>query len=278
MAKQTPLAGGVDLVGVILPEHPGFPSRWQNKPPIAGGVSILSPGRCFNSRLVPVAQVFSLHRQCVEMERKMAIVAGGNIGWESGRTAGEQQQQQGGEEASTRRKRNKIYGQSDTSGADGDGELFGDDSVGAVFGTSPPAEGGKGAEADDLTARFQLGGGELDLSQLESGGGGGKSGGGSSGGGDGQAPAGSAAAAEAAGVAGVTAGGGSRQPGGSSAAANIDSFAAEFEDDADDEEEEEEEMEMEGSGKKGLGDLLWGHETYESDGFDSSLEDQVEAM
>ncbi|CAM9420413.1 unnamed protein product, partial [Ectocarpus sp. 12 AP-2014] len=129
---------------------------------------------------------------------------------------------------------------------DDDDELFDDDDVTASAEEFEGAGSAGGAEVDDLVERFQRGGGELDLSQL----------GGGSSNGDYE-----------------------RRISVSIAGAAEDIVAGwQAEDDEEDEEEEDDDDEEEGGKAKGLGDLLWGHEAYESDGFDSSLEDQVEAM
>lgn len=122
---------------------------------------------------------------------------------------------------------------------DDDDELFGDDDVTGSAEEFEGAGSAGGAEVDDLKERFQRGGGELDLSQL---------GGGSS-------------------------NGDYERRISVSIAGAAEDIVAEWQ-----AEEEEEEDEEEGGKANGLGDLLWGHEAYESDGFDSSLENQVEAM
>ncbi|CAM9865407.1 unnamed protein product [Ectocarpus sp. 12 AP-2014] len=176
------------------------------------------------------SDVFSLHRQCVELEGKMATAAGGNVGWED----------EGGRGPSP--SRGRVVDDDDGD----DDELFDDDDVTGSAEEFEGAGSADGAEVDDLMERFQRGGGELDLSQL---------GGGSSNGDYDRRTSVSIAGAAEDIVAGWQA-----------------------EDDEDEEEEEDDEEKEEGGKAKGLGDLLWGHEAYESDGFDSSLEDQVEAM
>ncbi|CAN0161791.1 unnamed protein product, partial [Ectocarpus fasciculatus] len=187
------------------------------------------------------SDVFSLHRQCVELEGKMATAAGGNLGWEA----------EGGRGPSPSRRRVAE----DDDDDDDDDELFDDDDVTGSAEEFDSPQGTGGAEADDLMERFQRGGGELDLSQL---------GGGSSNGGDDERR-----------ISVSIAGAGWQAEESADRRGNFDSFGG---DDEEEEEEEEEEEDEEGGEAKGLGDLLWGHEAYESDGFDSSLEDQVEAM
>lgn len=228
--------------------------------------------------------MFSLHRQCVELEGKMATAAGGNLGWETGKGGkGKVSGRAGGENS----EQSFFWKVSDDDDEDEDEDedddeydLFGGSGSGngsAAFGR-PSGEGG--AEVDDLMAKFQRGGGELDLSQLKGSGSGSDS---DSATGGGKTPS-SAAAAGGMVEEDTAARGG---PGESSIdgrrGASIDSFADEDDDEEeeeeDDEEDEEDDEEREGRREKGgLGDLLWGHEGYESDGFDSSLEEQVETM
>ncbi|CAM9393335.1 unnamed protein product, partial [Scytosiphon promiscuus] len=134
------------------------------------------------------SDVFSLHRQCVELEGKMATAAGGDLGWEAGR----RREQPG----SRRRKRGETSDPSDASGGsqaelayddddDEDEDEDGDDDglfgggIGAVFDSQSGAIDGNGDGGgdgdDDLMTRFQRGGGELDLNELDGGGGGGGS-------------------------------------------------------------------------------------------------------
>eukprot|EP00752_Nemacystus_decipiens_P017366 g15562.t1 len=206
------------------------------------------------------SDVFSLHRQCVELEGKMATAAGGDIGWEAGMGGRVTGRRGGGANPD----QSGSWADDDDDGTEEDDDEMVGDTGNAVVSR---ASGDGGAEADDLMAKFQRGGGELDLSQLESGGGGD---------GDGAAAGGMVEDAAAAGGRRGGSAFGSRRGG------SIDSFVADDDDDDDDEDEEEDEEEEEedeeGRRVKGLGDLLWGHEAYESDGFDSSLEEQVEAM
>lgn len=187
----------------------------------------------------------------------MATAAGGNIGWETG-MGGEVSGRKGGADPG---QSGSWTGIEDDGDDDDDHELFSESGSAAFDRTS----GEGSAEPDDLMAKFQRGGGELDLSQLESGGRSDNTAG------DGKTQSSAGA------VGGIVDDTASRGRSGESAldgrrGSSIDSYMSE------DDEDEEDEKEEEGRRQKGLGDLLWGHETYESDGFDSSLEEQVEAM
>lgn len=251
--------------------------------------------------------MFSLHRQCAEIEAKIAAVSG--VGWEGGASGGGSGPSAGAgpnrgdtgtrddswvssSPTSSRTRRVEAAESLGFFGIDeeeGDGEeeeeenddqgeerggnggddryrsrysedLFGEN--GESSSATASEEGLTGAgDGDDLMSRFQRGGGELDLSQLGAGWASGLDAGGR----------GSAAGED----------GGGGVGGGVVGGNGIDTFGGEmFVDLGDDEEEDEDEddEEEEGQGERGLEDLLWGHESWAGDGFDVSLEEQVEAM
>lgn len=201
----------------------------------------------------------------------MAVVSG--IGWEGdgdnsdpawGRAWSSQEEGEEKEEGVEDVDRSDVRGQKaaakqeEEEGEEEDEDSEGDDGFffrgnegGGLGGAGESgSDGGGGGERDELMDRFQEGGGELDLSR---------------------------------GMRGVG--------GGRGRAEGIDVFAREVvvnaeegdeDEDEDEEDEGEDEEEEEAGGGEGGGkrleDLLWGHESWAEDGFDASLEEQVDEM
>ncbi|CAM9991840.1 unnamed protein product [Ascophyllum nodosum] len=185
------------------------------------------------------SDVFSLHRQCMELEGKVAASGGGKKRWARNNAS------DSSESPSARRRR---AGRSKSGGdSDDPDELFGSAQARANGGADGAAVEKRDPEADDLMTRFQRGGGELDMSEV----------------------------AEARESEEMGAEGDESFQGGEEGF----SFDADADDNEDEKKDDEEGNRGGGTGKRSLKGLLWGHETRSSgEGFGISLEEQVEAM